>query len=162
MSKHDEESGKKMLRAIARAAMSQLEKQKRAGKTERYDAGMIEDSLEQLMWELRIAHSDTVLRPGACHPELQDQEVGFLSKYGTYLLSTNCVENDGVTPAELNRAEKTLSLHLRSQYAAAIECLESLQPVLEVALRCADPDHCVVQSHRASDLLAFEDEGDDE
>jgi len=162
MSKRDKNKVNKERRASARAAASRTETRKSAGKTQRYDSEMIEDFLEQLMWELRIAHSEIGSRPGTCHPELLDQEVGFLSKYATYLLPTHYVEDDGATLAEWNRAGKTMLLQLRKQYADAIEHLEALRPMLEMALRGANPDHCEVQAHRASDLLACEDEGDDE
>lgn len=146
----------------ARATAYRTETQKNAGKTKRYDAGMIEDFLEQLMWELRIAHSEIGSRPGTCHPELVDQQAAFLAKYATFLLPTHYVEDDGVTLPELNRAGKTMLRLLRKQYADAIEHLEALQPMLELTLLGANPDHCEVQAHRASDLLACEDEGGDE
>ncbi len=100
-----------------------------------YDAQMIRDFLEHLMWEVRISHFETVSSPGTINPELVQQLTKYMAKRRAALLpiivSRKAVLSTDTFMAEFNEM-------MRTKREKEMEHLEALQDLFDQALGCIE------------------------
>jgi hypothetical protein len=105
----------------------------------RYDAEMIRDFLDHLLWEVRILHYESTATPGAINPELLDTIASLQSKYpGTAcLLAATYLTNDRELSGEqVARAEEYWRKARAQASQGWVDALEHLQGLFREALEC--------------------------
>ena len=104
----------------------------------RYDPEMIEDFLNHLLWEVRIAHHENanrVRQTGKLNPELVDQLGRYFDKYGSTLRLPNQLDGDGASDAEIKRALEILTVEIGEKGCdAQMAHLEALRGLFESAV----------------------------
>ncbi len=105
-----------------------------AGK--RYNPMMIHDFLTHLLWIVRSVDF-SVATGGTIHPELLEQALPYLEKYGVAtLLKMRVLDKRGATPAEIKQAHRLGNAAQRRRFGAYVEHLEALEPLFREALEC--------------------------
>lgn len=97
-----------------------------------YDAEMIEDFLNQLLWEIRIHHFENTAAIGTVNPELASQLATYLKKRGCFICpnlgrALDVSEENGSID-EYRKCQQRLS-------ETALERLEAALPIIQAALR---------------------------
>jgi len=110
-----------------------------------YDTEMIKDFLQHLLWEMRVLHFESTGPVGRFNPELTASLKPYFQRRGRHLFPVHEVVADHGTPEEeAVAAGELIRMRHAKQAKEAIEHLEALQEVFEIALHCASKPAGVV------------------
>jgi hypothetical protein len=126
----------------------------------RYDVRMLKDFLNHLMWELRYKHYDRVSDASGSdapdHPELDEQLMNYMRKYGSALSTSGLIvlrDNPDLTDDDVGQAIRRASALHAQEAQKCIRALETLEPLFEEALWCATQRGLMVIRVPASKLV---------
>jgi hypothetical protein len=139
-------------------------------KKNRYNGQMIEDFLDNLLWELRAVHYEVSSAapptgPGdkvGINPELCDQLVKYMKRYNhAGLMALSYVDKDpGLTANQKHQAIANYRTARAAVVQEWIDHLEALQPILKEALDCAARSKPIAKVRKLSDFLPHDPTGE--
>jgi hypothetical protein len=119
--------------------MAKKKRPKKPSEARCYDVEMIQDFLEHLTWQYRIAHFEN-RSPGQVHPELLENLKRVVNKRQTVSLK---VEHVFFDPER--KFQERLNDNAERLHAEIVRCLEALMPIFNQALHCAEKPKVIQQ-----------------